>query len=430
MTINDYYSNYKFNKKYPVKLCSGTSTTIDDFYKNCIAQNLLPAKNVLVWHKMLMDYADRPDAIFWIRYYESGSKASGRWNNRRACVTRFKDGFSYVFVSNFDAHEILNMIRLGVDPDIDEFAKLMSSFQYPMHYDPGKSCEESDINAYPNIGTPRGGVLTFEHWYLAHINDIKSEFVRDDGTYRAIDISSLEGTHIYPRGDLSEWKLDVASGRMIRELPYSLTPEEKKLVKAHFLRFVDPLNYYVTPGPKCESNSVCPRIGEYGVLNNFICNKFESLYGSSNMDKFRKEALIKKPTYYSTGSETINITYGVGAPARPSKPVSVKIATTKAAVKPAATTSGTKIGQYAKNVFEDLLTKGKLSTSMISNLMDKNYCSRELSISYPVIVVYSSGSFDPKRYYKNRVLGKYLICSQWYEKSRIKINDWLASNGL
>ena len=96
------------------------------------------------------------------------------------------------------------MIRLGVDPNINEFAELTSSFKYPMHCDPGKSCEESNINAYPNIGTPRGGILTFEHWYLAHINDIKSEFLRDDGTYRAIKIGSPEGKRIYPRGSVSD----------------------------------------------------------------------------------------------------------------------------------------------------------------------------------------------------------------------------------
>lgn len=431
MTIKEYYSNYKIFKKYPIKLSSGTDVTIDAFYNNCVVSNLLPAKNVLSWHKMFMDYANRCDAIYWIRYYESGSKASGRWNNRRACVTRFADGFSYVFVSNFDVHEIFNMVRLGVDPDINEFADLMSSFKYPMHYDPGISCEESDINAYPNIGTHKGGILTFEHWYLAHINDIKSEFIRGDGTYRSIDISSAEGVRIYPRGRISDWKLDKASGHMIRELPYSLTSEEKKLVKAHFLRFIDPLNYYVTPGPKCETNSVCSRIGEYGVLNNYISNKFESLYGDTNMDDFRKEALIKKLAYYSTGSEIINITYGIGASTTaPSKSVPVKTAPSKAVIKPAVSTSALKIGQYAKTIFESLLTNGKLSSSMIANLMDKNYCSRELSVFYPVLVICSSGNFDSQRYYKNLILDKYLICSQWYEKNRVKIDDWLAANGL
>jgi len=426
MTITDYYANYKVNKKYPIKLNKGSDTTIDDFYNDCLGSHLLPAKNVLAWHKMLMDYANSKDPIYWIRYYEKGSKASGRWSNRRACVTRFSDGFSYVFVSNFDVHEIFNMVRLGVDPDKKEFANLMSTFKYLMHYDPGKSCEESDINAYPNIGNTRGGILTSKHWYLAHINGIKSEFIRDNGTYRAID-NHIEVPRIYPKGSMSDWKPSKVSGCMIRELSYSLTPEEKNLVKAHFLRFVDPLNYYVTPGSTSEINSVCKRIGEYEVLNNYISNKFESLYGTTAMDSFRKEALIKKPTYYSTGREVINITYEVNiSSAAPLKPTTTKTISPKKATKYVMP----KIGQYAKNVFESLLVSYKLNSIIIGNLMDKKYCSKELSISYPVLVVYSSGSFDPQRYYKNLVLGKFLICSQWYEKNRAKIDAWILNNGF
>lgn len=62
--------------------------------------------------------------------------------------------------------------------------------------------------------------------------------------------------------------------------------------------------------------------------------------------------------------------------------------------------------------------------------MDKNYCSRELGISYPVLAINTSDSYDPQRYYKNVVVGKYLICSQWYAKNRIRIDDWLSSNGF
>lgn len=149
------------------------------------------------------------------------------------------------------------------------------------------------------------------------------------------------------------------------------------------------------------------------------------------MDDFRKEALIKKLAYYSTGSEIINITYGIGASTTvPSKSVPVKTAPSKAVIKPAVSTSALKIGQYAKTIFESLLTNGKLSSSMIANLMDKNYCRRELSVFYPVLVICSSGNFDSQRYYKNLILDKYLICSQWYEKNRVKIDDWLAANGL
>jgi len=428
MTIKEYYTNYKVNKKYPIKLRSGTDKTIDDFYNNCIQRNILPAANVLAWHKMLMEYADRPDAIYWIRYFESGSKASGRWNNRRACVTRFADGFTYAFVSNFDTHEILNMVRLGVDPDVNEFANLMKSFQYPMHYDPGTSCEESDINAYPNIGTPRGGILTFEHWYLAHINDIKAELLRADGSYKAIDISSSEGLKIYPRGKLIDWSLDKVSGHMIRNLGYSLSAEEKYLVKAHFLRFVNPLNYYVTPGPKFETNIVCSRIGEYDILNSFMSSKFEILYGSKVMDEFRKRALIKKSSCVFTGNEIIDVSYGFVTSLTAIKTPVPKTITKSSTI--TVTTSGTGIGQYAKNLFQSLLENRKFDSTMIANLMDKNYCSRELGISYPVLAIYTSDSYDRQRYYKNVVVGKYLICSQWYAKNRLRIDDWLSSNGF
>ncbi len=431
MTITEYYNNYKKNKAYPITLKNGTDVTIDDFYKNCIYSNLLPKANVLDWHQMLMNYADRPDAIYWIRYYEYGSKASGRWNTRRACLTRFSDGFAYVFVSNFDAHEILNMVRIGVTPDVNEFADLMNNYKFPMHFDQGGSCEESDIHAYPKVGAVRGGILTSKHWYLAHINGIKSEYSRSNGCYATLSKSEID--RIYPRGSISDWKPDE-SEHMIRNLDYSLTPEEKKIAKAHFLRFVDPLNYYVAPGQKYEMNAVCSRIGEYGYLNDYIDNQFERIYGAPAIDAFRKAALLQRPTHCATGLEMINITYGV----RTSTTAPTTKATTVEKSPPktsdtVASPSGSKIkiGQYAKSIFENLLDNGKLTSGMITNLMNKRYCSSELGISYPVLAIHSSGTHDPKRYYKkNKVNDKYLICSQWYEKSRSKIDTWLKSNDL
>lgn len=386
---------------------------------------------------MLMKYANRPDAIYWIRYYESGNKASGRWNTRRACLTRFSDGYTYAFVSNFDAHEILNMVRLGVTPDANEFADLMNSYTFPLHFDRGGSCEESDIHAYPKVGAVRGGILTSEHWYLAHINGIKSEYSRSSGCYAKLSKSEID--RIYPRGSISDWKPDE-SGHIIRNLNYSLSPEEKEIVKAHFLRFVDPLNYYVAPGQKYEENAVCSRIGEYGYLNDYMDNQFEKVYGASEMDAFRKAALLLRPTYCATGLEMINITYGIRTST--TAPKKDKTATKKAKTVKASPpkTSGTvtspsgskeKIGQYAKGVFENLLNSGKLTSELMTNLMNKRYCSSELGISYPVLVIHSSGTYDPKRYYKkDSKNGKYLICSQWYEKSRSKIDAWLKSNDL
>ncbi len=103
MKIEDYYNNYKKLSKYTPVLNDETKTsaTINDLFNDCIKGTLLDKTNVLAWHKMLMEYVDLPDAIYWIRYHESKGKGydkvTKRHNNRRACFTRFADGFRYGF---------------------------------------------------------------------------------------------------------------------------------------------------------------------------------------------------------------------------------------------------------------------------------------------------------------------------------------------
>lgn len=323
MTIHEYYNNYKITGKYNISLFRGTDATMEDFYQNCISLHTLSLSNVLAWHNMLMDYVERPDAIFWIRYYESGSetyrKKIGRWNNRRGCITKFADGFSYAFVSNYDVQEIYNMIRLGVRPDIDEFAAMMNNHAvagvshiactdaFPMHYDPGSYSEEAQIAGYPHIGSLTYGVLNEEHWYLAHIHGIKSPYTWTDGT--CVKVDETIRNKLFPIGNLSDWTTD-ANGHKVRELNYSLSLREKDIVKAHFLRFVDPLNYFVTPGKYWQKNDVCKTIGEYAPLTYYMAGKYETLYGQTVMSEFRTKALINSSIMFVNGHSIINVSYG------------------------------------------------------------------------------------------------------------------------
>lgn len=354
MNILDYYNNYSKNK-YTQVLPIGSANTIDDLFAKCIKPNLLDPKDVIAWHEMLMKYVDLPDAVYWIRYYENGplidkfgrtltiknngayyikdkrgkiveEKPAGtlstkadkkmfkkyhgfRYDTRRACCTQFADGFSYVFVSNYDVHEIFNMIAHHVVPDENEFLLLMKSLTFPLHYDNGASCYESDIHAYPKIGDVHGGVLTEKHWYLAHINSIKNDdcpYIRDNGTISALTVSEKEW--LYPLGEPNNWEPIKK-----RFLNYSLSSEEKELVKAHFLRFVDPLNYFLSPTKKYEKNSVCKSIGEYPYLTAYMDNYYESFYGKDVVEKFRKKARINKNSLLVTGKEILNIDYGINA---------------------------------------------------------------------------------------------------------------------
>lgn len=432
MTIHEYYKNYSSNSKYPVIMPSGFAATVEDFYRDCISLNNLDKANLLAWHKMFLEYVERPDAIYWIRYYESKTdsyfKAYGRHDNRRACMTKFKDNFSYVFVSNYDVHEIFNMIRLGVTPDVDEFAEMMKHHtavnsdyklfpdSFPMHYDPGHSCEESEINCYPNIGDPRGGVLGEQGWYLAHIVGIKSKYKRKSGAYKSLNKTERET--IFPRGAISDWKPD-ASGIMVRYIDEVIDDEYKDIVKAHFLRFVDPLNYYAVPGEKSQQNETPyaksqKTIGEYDPLNMFMSGQFETLYGKAEMDEFRKAALIDLPS----DKQILNVTF------HPAHTKGRKVGGKRSG-------SGSGVGQYAKKFFTDLLNSGKLSAAQLSDLQDKSYCSKTFGISYPVIAEYILGAFKAERYYKNHVVcGKYVICSQWTERHKERIDTWRQDNGF
>ena len=112
MTIKEYYENYNTNKKFNITLPINTAVTVKDFYNNCVKYNMLPPDSVIAWHNMFMEYIEIDDAIFWVRYYESGRKKNGRWNTRRGCKTQFRDGFSYVFVSNFDAFTLATFLFL------------------------------------------------------------------------------------------------------------------------------------------------------------------------------------------------------------------------------------------------------------------------------------------------------------------------------
>lgn len=320
MTIKEYYANYKTNKKLGITLPCGTADTIEEFYNKCISKNMLPKENVLAWHDMFIEYIQRKDAVFWVRYYESGNKKSGRWNTRRGCKTQFNDGFSYVFVSNFDAHEIFNMVRLGVKPDVEEFLQLMKNYEFPLHYDDGESCEEKDMAVFPKIGSTRAGVLTPDHWYLAHIVGIKEDFIGVNGAILNVDVDK-----IYPRGEVIEWKHN-SNGKKVRKIDYNLTESEKELVKAHFLRFIDPLNYYAAPGRDWQSNDVAYIIGEAKELNDFMSEQYKKNYGAKKMFEFRKYALATCDLK-GNGNMVINVTFGkkISGTTKPKKSASTKM---------------------------------------------------------------------------------------------------------
>lgn len=84
-------------------------------------------------------------------------------------------------------------------------------------------------------------------------------------------ISKEEIDEIAPRGMISDW--EVFDGYSIRKFDYSLNAKQKAYVIAHFLRLLDPLNYFLTPIKALTSVrdiSWNQNIGEYPKLVAYI----------------------------------------------------------------------------------------------------------------------------------------------------------------
>ena len=249
------------------------------------------------WHDLLAQYTqDKANTTFVVRKY-SGGKENGVWNNRRGAVVRFADGFEIVYADNFLAHEIYLMAYHGVTPaDYAELKGLIDNRELPIT---SGTAVEKQIRLYPPASKTCG-------CYLAHIADVNGLYLRDDGGYR--ELSTVEAARIYPLGTPSDW---TSSPDKIYHVPYSLSDEEKSLVKAHFLRFLDPLNHYVTPETKHCRHTLpgWPKkknIGEYPYMTYYVQTQRHAF--GCRYTKFVETSRFKDvpPTGY-TGHEVIDL---------------------------------------------------------------------------------------------------------------------------
>lgn len=95
-----------------------------------------------------------------------------------------------------------------------------------------------------------------------------------------------------------------------------------------------------------------------------------------------------------------------------------------------------KIGKFVRSTFEQLFRKNKLSQEMLENLQDVAYSRKTFGVQYPILK-----RIDPNkpidrqrldnrgraRYWKQEYdNGRYLLCSQWYERHRKNFIQWIS----
>lgn len=403
MNIIDYFKDYKKNSKFPFGFSSNDSCTIDDFYKNNISQiysNPQNINNLIAWHNMLIEYIQDDNNIFWVRQYENGGKDSN--DNRRASLVEFMDGFKILYVSNFDAQEILNMALIGVEPDLKQFKKLMNSHDYSFHYSTG--CAENNTCSFPNcLNAKNYGVLTQANFYLAHIRSVNENSYCLNGISYNIKRKpkSNEKFHdkIFPKGEVSDYITGNTTNIKDRvyKRDYVLTNDEKNIIKAHFIRFIDPLNYFPIPGEKNHiyeynnGSKQYKKIGEFPLLISYMYEKMKHIFTSIDFDEFDKITCFDKNNLQPNLPNTI-VNVAVRAPKNYGFSHShAKITNGSAKTKPQTSSNTNKKSNKRKTIFE--LTKKYINNNDINSFID-------LDAVFPKIASLTKDIKDDKRFFK------------------------------
>ena len=298
MNIEEFLSNHNMFTFPSVSV--GSANTVAEFYQKAIitVQN---ADSVIKWHNLLVRYMNDPEAIILSRLYESEGRP-GDWHTRRGMLTRMADGFSYACASNHFARIIFTMAYYDFVPEYEDLKKMFTERKFSLSSFRGATSVERDYAAFRiRQYAPR---FYTQGWYLAHIMAVKKDEYLG---YPGVDLKS-----IITLGSENQWQ--NINGYYVRKLNETLSEDQKKIAKAQFLRFVDPINYFLVPNQRnCSAN----QIGENTEIVNYMRRRYSDQFGGYYADFMEKALvnpnLVPRESCDEIGHLHINVSFGEGA---------------------------------------------------------------------------------------------------------------------
>lgn len=300
-----YDLNYFLNNtnKFKIKdLPTGKVRTIKGLSENLIELNIPKNDTILKWHKLLLEYVNDEEAIFFIRRYASASNKN--WSLiRRGFLTEYSSGLKYVFCDNYFAHYFFLMAILDYTPTYDEFKSSILNRKFPYGY--METSAEKPFRAFPKgkaVNINRAG------WKLAHIYSVN----QNDYNFNY----KSESSTLFPRGEQLDWKSNYGNDYPSRLFKEKEPSELRKITIAHFLRLVHPINYFLVPKKSLSNYD----IGEQSEVIQHMRNRQIVLYGKTYFD-FEELILAvdKKQKNQSYQNFEIDFEYGFEQKIIPSK---------------------------------------------------------------------------------------------------------------
>ncbi len=214
--------------------------TIDELYENIINANQLDHYTVLNWWRALIDYTQGEDPLrVFVRKLENPDP--GMTNGRRGFVSCFDDGLSYVYCDNSFARGIYGVTKEPYAPNNGaDFREAVNLRRLKCLLKTDRGDEQATDQAgrrycvYRHGQSPRG----LSGWKVAHIIGVNQFYCGDYNAFQSRN---------FTRGVLADWTYDQGYGFLVRHRGAMEDPDDRNFFIAHFLRFANPMNYFLIP---------------------------------------------------------------------------------------------------------------------------------------------------------------------------------------
>lgn len=211
-------------------LTSGKATNMEDFFKKLIKPQFENKDQIRKIHQALLKYIELPDTPLFLRLYGSFSKDNYDLL-RRGFLTQFPDKSKMVFCDNTFSMIFSGLKLSGHTIDEKELNQYLNQNKVICSF--GQTSKEKELSFYDSKGAIRVNLNT-KGYYLAHMKPVG---------YGYTDLCSRNLREHFPNPDRTEWD----SSSKVRLAENNLTLDQKKLLKAHFIRLVHPLNSFLVP---------------------------------------------------------------------------------------------------------------------------------------------------------------------------------------
>ena len=265
------------------KVNAGKAISIPDFYDIIIKQQFTNIDTIKRTHDALMSYLNLDNKTLFLRLY--GSYAKDKYDLLRRgflteypCKTKISfcdNTFSMLFTGLKLANIPLTNLKLA---DYLSQKSLITSF--------GVTSKEKELSYYTSKNALRID-LNSKGWYLAHIKPVGYG-------YMDLDLKSL-----FPNPPRHEWNSDSK----VRISQTNLSDDQNRIVKAHFLRFIHPLNSFLLP-KRNLINYDGSNLGEETELISYVSEKIKIIF-KDQYDEF--DTISMKYDFHPSNTNISNI---------------------------------------------------------------------------------------------------------------------------